>query len=190
MTRVVSYNILAGGYSLRANGSRRTQQLVTIIRSANPDIVGIIEATHPGMQNPPLVVEEIAQELGMHLIMGGKARHRSDYQIALLTHLPIVYTKLHPRPGILNKPLLEVGIEEANGQQLTAFVTHLAAAFNRGRGGGHIRLREAREILKIMAPLRQESRPHFIMGDFNSLAPGDDFKASHLIRYIVNMDSH
>ncbi|MBO0779282.1 MAG: endonuclease/exonuclease/phosphatase family protein [Ktedonobacteraceae bacterium] len=190
MTRIVSYNILAGGYSLRAKGERRTKQLVNIIRSANPDIVGVVEATHPRMKEPPLVVEEIAKELGMRLVMGSEPRHDNDYQIALLTRLPVIYTKLHPRPGLLNRPLLEVGIEEENGQQLTAFVTHLTAAFHRGRGGGHIRMREAREILKIMAPLRQEGKPHFIMGDFNSLAPGDVFKASHLVRYIVKLDNY
>lgn len=190
MTRIVSYNILAGGYSLRSNGARRTKQLARIINSAHPDIVGIIEATHPHMRQSPLVVEEIAEELGMHLVMGSEEAHRgNDYQTALLTRLPIISTKLHTRPGILNKPLLEVCVEEENGQQLTAFVTHLIAGFNRGRGGGQIREREANEIVNIMAPFRREGLPHFIMGDFNSLAPGDPFKASHLVRYIVQLDS-
>ncbi|HLZ62371.1 MAG TPA: endonuclease/exonuclease/phosphatase family protein [Ktedonosporobacter sp.] len=186
MTSIVSYNILAGGYSLRENGARRVKQLTTIIRSADPDIVGIIEATHPGINQRPLVVEEIAEELGMQLTMG--AETTNDFRLALLTRLPIVYSKLHPHPG-LRKPLLEVGVEEANGQVLTVFVTHLTAAFNRGRGGGHIRQREAKAIIEIMEPLRQQGKPHVLMGDFNSLAPGDSFKASNLLRYIVQMDT-
>lgn len=187
MTRIVSYNILAGGYSLREDGGRRTPQLTRIIRSAQPDIVGIIEATRPG-RGRPTVVEEIAEALGMQLIMGGEEAFENDYRIALLTRLPVISTKIHPRPGILTKPLLEVCVEEANGEHLTAFVTHLSAAFNKGRGGGGLRLREAQEIVKIMAPLRQHGKPHFLMGDFNALAPGDPFKAHHLLRYIVKID--
>jgi hypothetical protein len=137
-----------------------------------------------------MVIEEIAEELGMQLTMGGDATHKSDYQLALLTRLPIVYTKIHPRPGLLTKPLLEVCVEEANGERLTVFVTHLSAAFNRGWAGAHIRMREVHEILRIMEPLRQQGMPHLLMGDFNSLAPGDNFKASFLLRYIVHMDEY
>src|SRR5579884_598091 len=188
MTRIVSYNILAGGYSLRENGARRTVQLTKMIRSVQPDVVGLVEATHPLLQEKPLVIEELAEALDMQLIMGGEAAHRSDYQLALLTRLPVVYTKTHPRPGILNKPLLEVCLEESNGQHLTVFVTHFHANFNRGWAGNHLRERDAREVLRIMAPLREQGKPHLLMGDFNSLAPGDPFKASFLLRYVTNLD--
>src|SRR5262249_9123971 len=61
-------------------------------------------------------------------------------------------------------------------------------AFNRGRAGGAVRLREVAEILRITAPLRAARKPHVIMGDCNSLAPGDTFKASSLLRYVAQMD--
>lgn len=188
MTRIVSYNILAGGYNLQEQGARRTQQLTQIIRSAQPDIVGVIEAIHPQMQQKPLVVEEIAEALDMRLITTGNGSFANDYQLALLTHLPVVHTRLHKRPGCLNKPLLEVCVEERDGQHLTIFVTHLSASFNRGWAGSHLRNREVREILRILAPLRAEGTPHVLIGDFNSLAPGDPFKASFLVRYVVNLD--
>jgi endonuclease/exonuclease/phosphatase family metal-dependent hydrolase len=188
MTRIVSYNILAGGYSLREHGARRTSQLTGIIHSTQPDIVGIVEATHPMMTQRPLVIEEIAENLGMQLVMGGDATHPSDYQIALLTKLPIVYSKIHARPGVLNKPVLEVCVEESNGEQLIVFVTHLNAAFYRGWAGNGLREREIREILRIMAPALEQGKPHLLMGDFNSLAPGDPFKASFLVNYVVGLD--
>lgn len=188
MTRIVSYNILAGGYSLRENGARRVHQLTKLIRSVQPDIVGLVEATHPMLLQKPLVIEEIAQALDMQLIMGGDPAHNGDYQLALLTRLPVVYTKIHARPGLLNKPLLEVCVEESNGQHLTVFVTHLFASFYKGWAGNGLREREAHEILRIMAPLREQGKPHLLMGDFNSLAPGDAFKASFLLRYVVNLD--
>lgn len=190
MTRIVSYNILAGGYNSRASGARvgRINELTKILRSAQPDIAGIVEATHPGMQQKPLIIEEIAETLGMQLVLGGEATHYHDYRLALLTRFPIIHTRIHARPGILCKPLLEVGVEEAGGERLTVFVTHLSAAFNRGRAGGHIRLREAREIICITAPLREQPQPHIVMGDFNSLAPGDPFQAHLLLRYLTWQD--
>jgi endonuclease/exonuclease/phosphatase family metal-dependent hydrolase len=120
--------------------------------------------------------------------MGGDAIHSSNYQLALLSRLPIVHTKIHSRPGLFTHPLLEVRVEEANGQHLTVFVTHLSAAFSKGWAGNAIRKREVREILCITAPLREQGVPHVLLGDFNSLAPGDPFRASFLLRYVVEQD--
>ncbi|GHO43521.1 endonuclease/exonuclease/phosphatase family protein [Ktedonospora formicarum] len=188
MTCVVSFNILAGGYNVRERNSKRTQQICSILRSVDPDIVGLVEATHPHIHEKSRVIDEIAAEMGMQLIMGGDATHAGDYQLALLTRLPVLETRIHPRPGILNKPLLEVIVKEKNGERLTVFVTHLWAAFSKGRGGNGLRMREVREILHILAPLRAEGKPHLLMGDFNSLAPGEALRASELIRIIAQQD--
>ncbi len=186
MTTIVSYNILAGGYNLRNNGARRTAQLASIIRSAHPDVVGLVEATHPLLQQKPLVVEELADALGMQLIMGHATP--KGYQLALLTRLPVIRTQIHARPN-LHRPLLEVCLEETNGQQLTVFVTHLSASFNKGRGGGGIRKREVQDILSILAPAHVQGIPHILIGDFNSLAPGDSFQASALVSYVLDIEN-
>ncbi len=187
MTRITSYNILAGGYDLHKNGmTHRTQQLTTIIRSTQPDVVGIAEAINPLVAQRPLIIEQVADALGMQLIRGSEPTHYHDYTTAILTKLPIVYKKLHARPGILTRPLLEVCVEEANGEHLIVFIVHLAAAFSKGWAGNAIRMREVREILNILA--RVQDKPHVVMGDFNSMAPGDPFKASSLLRYVVRMD--
>jgi endonuclease/exonuclease/phosphatase family metal-dependent hydrolase len=188
VTRIVSYNILAGGYDLRENGARRVHQLLKIIRSTQPDVVGLVEATNPQITQKPLVVEELADRLGMRLVMGGEARHPSDYQPALLTRLPVIHTKIHSLPGLSAPPLLEVCVEVLHGRHLTVFVTHLSSAFSKLRAGNAIRKREVREILRITAPLREQESPHVLVGDFNSLAPSDPFKASLLLRYIVEME--
>jgi endonuclease/exonuclease/phosphatase family metal-dependent hydrolase len=172
MTRILTYNILIGG-------TRRIDQLTNIIGSAHPDIVGLVEATNPQ------AVEELANRLGMQHRMSGNPKHRRDWQIALLSRLPIVQALPHVRPGILTKPVLEACIEE-DGRKLTVFVTHLAAAFYQGRGGDGIRRREVQEILRIMASKR--GTPHLLIGDFNSIAPGDRLKASILLRYLLDMD--
>ena len=190
MTRIISYNILAGGYDLRAKGTRRTHQLTKIISSVQPDIVGLVEAVNPRLTEKPTVLEEIAETLGMQLIISREfAQRRWDYPVALLTRLPIVYTKIHSRPDLLVRPLLEVCVKEADGQQLTVFLTHLSADFNRGWAGNHIRQREVQEILRITAPIRAEGKPHVLMGDFNTLSPGDAFKASFLLHYVLGLDT-
>src|SRR5215470_5347261 len=173
MTRILSYNILVGG-------TPRIDHITNIVRAANPDIVGLVEATNPR------VVEELAERLGMQYRMSGSATHMRDWQLAVLSRLPIVHVHAHVRPGILTKPLLEVCVEEKDGRKLTVFVTHLVADFSQGRGGDGIRRKEAREILRIMAS-KQGTR-HLLMGDFNALAPGDRLKASILLRYLVEMD--
>ncbi|HEY4033528.1 MAG TPA: endonuclease/exonuclease/phosphatase family protein [Ktedonobacteraceae bacterium] len=188
MTCIIAYNILAGGYNLRTKDVRRTHQLTKIISSVQPDIVGLVEALNPRMAEKPTVLEEIAQTLDMQLITSGKLARGQDYPIALLTRLPVVYSKVHFSPGLVSKPLLEVCVEEADGQQLTVFLTHLSAAFNHGWAGNHFRQREVKEILHIMAPLRAEGKPHVLMGDFNTLSPGDAFKASFLLRYVLELD--
>lgn len=176
MTRLLTYNILVGG-------GRRIDAITNMIRAAHPDVVGLVEATNPR------VVEELAERLGMECRMTGQGKSIDDWQIALLTRLPIVSTTIHTRPGRLTKPLLEVRVREEDGHELAIFVTHLAAAFSHGRGGNSIRQVEVREILRILAELRAEGIPHVLMGDFNTLAPGDTMKASRLLRYLVDLDA-
>ncbi len=173
MTRILSYNILAGG-------RRRVDQLTKIISSAHPDIVGLVEAYN--LQ----VVEELADRLGMQYRMNANPTQEKDWQTALLSRLPIVETHSHIHTDILTKPVLEACVEEQDGRKLTVFVTHLSASFHQGRGGDGFRRHEVQEILRIMALKR--GTPHLLMGDFNAIAPGDRLKASALLRYVVAMD--
>ena len=174
MTRVLTYNILVGG-------TRRIDQIAQMIRPAHPDVVGLVEATNPR------VVAELAERLGMDYRVSGQGRNATDWQVALLSRLPITHVQVYSRPGRLSKPVLEVGVQEEDGRVLTIFVTHLAASFARSvRGGDSIRRGEIREILHIMKAKR--GTPHLLLGDFNSLAPGDTLKASRLLRYLADMD--
>src|SRR6185437_14357139 len=91
-------------------------------------------------------------------------------------------SKVHTHPGIFTRRhLLEVELEEASGEHLTVFVTHLTANFFRGMKSVHKRRREVEEILRIMAP--RQGTPHLVMGDFNSKTHGEDFQGSALLRY-------
>src|SRR5438309_4433225 len=105
MTRILTYNILLGGKG-------RVDQLAKIISFSQADVVGMVEATNPN------VIEELAQRLDMQYKMSGRGTYERDWQMAVLSRLPIVYTQLHTRPDIFyRKHLLEVGLQEPDGTQ-------------------------------------------------------------------------
>lgn len=174
MLRILSYNILYGGRG-------RVNQLTKMIKSVQPDVIALIEAADSG------VIEELAERLEMRYCANPAGEYPRDQRLAVLSRLPIIYSELHTRPGVLHEPLLEVCVEEAGGTPFTVFVTHLWAAFNQGWAGNHIQQREVQEILRIAAS--KHGTPHLLIGDFNALAPGDAFKGSQLLRHMVNLDA-
>ena len=169
MTRILSFNILVGG-------TKRIDFIERMIRTAEPDVVGLVEAINPD------VVKELARRLGMDYRTNAAPDGAWRTSIALLSRLPIVHSAVHPGAGAISRPLLEVGLQEESGETLTVFVNHLIAAFSEGRGGDGLRRKEVRAVLNV---LRAHHEPHVLMGDFNALAPGDHLKASRLLRYLV-----
>jgi endonuclease/exonuclease/phosphatase family metal-dependent hydrolase len=166
MTRILSYNILLGG-------TRRIEQLTRIIRSSRSDVVGLVEAIDER------VVKELAERLGMQYCLSG----RTSLQAAVLSRLPICNVKIHTNAIITKQPLLEVCVEEREGQSLTVFVTHLTTDFGKGRVANKTRRREVQELLHMMETCR--GTRHMLMGDFNSLAPGERLKGSIFLRYVA-----
>jgi endonuclease/exonuclease/phosphatase family metal-dependent hydrolase len=172
MTRILSYNILVGG-------KNRLDKIEQMIRQADPDVVGLVEATNQE------VVKELAGRLGMDYRVNALPDNPWQPELALLSRLPIVSSTIHPHPAMRAHALLEVCLEEANGEKLTVFVTHLTADFFRGRGGDAPRRKEVQAILDSM---RANHSPHVLIGDFNALAPTDTLKASNLLRYLVELE--
>lgn len=170
MTRILSYNILIGGV-------RRLDRLTSIIGSTHADIVGLVEAT-----SAP-VVEEFAKRLHMHYSLSGRGLHERDWQLAVLSRYPIVQTQVHEQSVFTRRYLLEVTVAPPDEEPITVFVVHLTADFYRGVASNQVRRREVEEILNIMSA--KQGTPHLVMGDFNSLAPGDSMKASRLLRYMI-----
>lgn len=171
MTRILSYNIFLGG-------TRRVEQLSAIIRSARPDIVGLVEATNAQ------VVEELAVRLSMQYRLSGQGKRERDWHLGVLSRLPILHAQLHTDPATFTRRhILEVCVEGAIDSPLTIFVAHLTASFNRGPESNRIRRAEVQEILRIMASRR--GTPHLLMGDFNSITPGDPSRGSAVLGYIL-----
>src|SRR5258708_5315238 len=117
MTRVLSYNILVGG-------ERRIDNIEQMIRAADPDVVGLVEATNIG------IVEELALRLDMEYRINISPEGEWKPSLALLSRLPIISSAVHANANLRPESLLEVSMRETHGEQLTVFVTHLHASFS------------------------------------------------------------
>ncbi len=173
MIRVFSYNILAGGI-------RRVAPLAKMLQSRNVDLVGLVEAVDEQ------VVAELAERLGMEYRLSGRLKGQQVEQGALLSRFPIRATRAYHTSVLTKQPLLEVRVEEPDGQPLTVFVAHLTASFSKGWAANQKRRREIAEILRLMAP--SQGTDHLLMGDFNSIAPGERVKGSRFLRYMTDPD--
>lgn len=171
MTRVLSYNILAGG-------TRRVDRLHAMLRASHADVIGLVEASDEG------VVAELARRLGMDYRLSGRIKGQAIEQGALLSRLPILATRTYRTAVLSKQPLLEVCVEEPDGQPLTVFVAHLTAAFSKGWAASLKRRREVAEILRIMAA--HQGTNHLLMGDFNTIAPGERVQGSRFLRYMTD----
>ncbi|QBD81665.1 hypothetical protein EPA93_39125 [Ktedonosporobacter rubrisoli] len=171
MTRILSYNILLGG-------TQRVEQLSLIIKTAQADIIGLVEATDPE------VVKELAHRLNMHYCLSGYGKHARDWNLAILTRLPILHSRVHTHPrSFVRRHFLEVCVSRPDGKALTLFLMHQISDFGYRTKSHLVRRREVEEMLRIMQT--HKGKPHLVMGDFNSLAPGDPFYASKILRYIL-----
>ena len=146
--KVLSYNI-------RLGGEDRLPDIAQIIRRAKPDVVALLEA------NSRSNTERLADNLSMHLTFG---ESNGTFHIAWLSHLPVLRSENHRLPT-LAKTLLEIEVLWKGGA-VRLFATHLASSHDRVQP-----VEEVVSILGVLSPLAGE--PHLLVGDFNSLAPGD-----------------
>jgi endonuclease/exonuclease/phosphatase family metal-dependent hydrolase len=130
------------------------------------------------------VVEELAYRLGMHWAVSAKGNAYNDWQVAILSHYPILSTHVHTYPDIFTRRhLLEAYIETPDLGPITVFVFHATSDFQHGRIANTVRRTEIEKILHIMSEKR--GTPHILLGDFNSIAPGDQLKTHILFRHVL-----
>src|SRR5579883_1983508 len=171
---VMTYNILVGGKD------GRMPAIEAVIRHHAPDVVGLQEA------NDPSAVRELAERLGMEHIIGYA---RSGYHVALLSRWPIRAWAQHGCP-VFQKGLVEAVIDlPGEPQPWHIFVCHLTADFFRGHRSERQRVAEMRAIIDGMADARKNGVPHLLMGDFNTLTPGEPFQPVRLLARVIELDA-
>jgi endonuclease/exonuclease/phosphatase family metal-dependent hydrolase len=159
--RLVSYNIKFGGRG-------RERALAEMIRSANPDVVLLQEATDPR------VIEVLARETGLP-----HWGSRPEYSMGFLTKIPVAHHAWH-HPVNSRHPFLELVLE---GVDCRIFGLHLVAWFSKWT-----ERKRHRELRALLDGIREHQHGfHLIAGDFNALAPGELLEVRKMPRWIRAM---
>jgi endonuclease/exonuclease/phosphatase family metal-dependent hydrolase len=154
-------------YNIRFGGIGREAALAEAIRRVDADVVVFQEATSPR------VIEEIARETG-YPTWGARRAHSIGY----VSRVPVErHAWHHPRGA--RHAFLEVVL--ASG--LRVFGLHLSAWFS--RWSERRRLQEIRALLAGIAEHREGF--HVLVGDFNTLAPGELLQARRMPGWIQAM---
>jgi endonuclease/exonuclease/phosphatase family metal-dependent hydrolase len=165
----MTYNILLG-----APG--REQRVIDVIDRWDPDVLALQEVTDLAL------VRRLARLRDLTLMVGkpsdpGEVRHN-----AVLSRLPVHAWHNHRHPGTMLRSHLEVALEAGNGVVGGVFrvhCLHLAARFGERAHGESRRLRELDAVDGDLG--RMEAVPHLMVGDFNSVSPGDTVAATRFI---------
>ena len=156
--RLLSYNIRFGGHG-------REQALAETIVAASPDLVVFQEATDPN------VIERIAEATKFPIWAA-----RRNHSIGFLSRQKVDYYEWH-YPAAARHSFLEI---VPAGGQVRVFGLHLSARFSKWD-----ERRRAREIRSLLDGIkRHQDGFHVLVGDFNTLAPGEVLELNRLPAWI------
>lgn len=151
--RLLSYNI-------RYGGAGREAQLASVVSACAPDLVVFQEATKPA------VVERVARSTGMQS-WGAQSGH----SLGFMSKVPAARFGWH-RPFGARHSFLEI---VPAGTRFSIFGVHLSAI--------HSNITEQRRRIELRALLhlvRRLGDNHLLVGDFNTLAPGEQLNLNAL----------
>jgi len=171
--RVLTYNILLGGQG-------RGERIGRVLQRSGADVVALQEASDLGL------VRELAQGLGMRMVVA-KPNDASKLNLAVLSRLPVTRWRAHRHPGRMLRAHLEceVAVQAPGLPRLRIHCIHLAARFGEKNKGEARRMRELEAILGDIA--RSGAAPHLLLGDFNSLAPGETVAATAFLTRMAEL---
>jgi len=148
----VSLRLLS--YNIRHGGAGRERELAAVIEAAAPDVVVLQEATRPP------VIAQIARDTGM-----AEWGSRRGFSLGFMSRAPMAHVAWH-RPRLSRHAFLELVPAHTRWR---IFGVHLSAV--------HAAWTEHRrrfELRAMLASIRQHQHgPHVLVGDFNTLAPGE-----------------
>ncbi len=154
--RILSYNI-------RRGGTGREERLSAVIRRCDPDVVVFQEATRPE------TIQAIAERTGM--LQWGAAPGAS---LGFMSRRPVAHHAWY-RPRVSRHAFLEI---VPFGTESRIFGVHLSAVHS-----AWTERRRAYELRALLAAIaRHQHGPHVLIGDFNTLAPGEILDLRHLPR--------
>ena len=153
------------GYNIRFGGLGREQALAETIVAAAPDLVVFQEATHPD------VIERIAEATKFPYWAA-----RRNHSIGFLSRQQVDYHEWHYPAGARHS-FLEIVPAGSNAR---VFGLHLSARFS--KWDEQRRTREIRALLNGIK--RHQEGFHVLVGDFNTLAPGEALNVDRMPAWI------
>ena len=152
--KILTYNILKGGVG-------REEHLATVINHQAPDVVVLQEATRPD------VVDRLATMTGMR--EWGAMRGRS---LGFISRVPMAERRW-VRPRWSQHAFLELVPE---GVDVRIFGVHLSAVH-----AAWTEARRVRELRSLLDAIQAHDKSHHVLvGDFNTLAPGERLQVGKL----------
>lgn len=152
-------------YNIRFGGLGREQALAETIVAAAPDLVVFQEATHPE------VIERLAEATKFPYWAA-----RRNHSIGFLSHEKVDYHEWHYPAGARHS-FLEI---IPAGTTARVFGLHLSARFS--KWDERRRTREIRSLLDGIK--RHQNGFHVLVGDFNTLAPGEALNIDRMPAWI------
>jgi len=154
-------NLTVLSYNIRYGGVGREKYLAAVIKESAPDIVVFQEATRPR------VIERLAEETSMHVWAA-----RPGHSLAFISRVEIAHYDWHSPPGARH-PFLEI---VPAGTESRIFGLHLSAVHS-----NWTERRRVRELRALLKGIQQHQEGfHVLVGDFNTLAPGELLDARRL----------
>ena len=158
-------NLKLLSYNIRFGGRGREAGLAEVIRAIAPDLVVFQEATDP------VVIERLAGATSSPYWSAQRS-----HSIAYISRIKIAYHEWHYPAGAKHS-FMEIVPE---GSEARIFGLHLSARFS--KWDERQRAREIRNLLKGIE--RHQSGFHVLVGDFNTLAPGEVLEVQKMPAWI------
>src|SRR5438105_14872642 len=167
--RIATYNILLGG-------PRREELITAVLSRIDADVIALQEVCNLQF------LGEVAGRLGMQTMVGEPTDPLAGCHIATLTRLPVRSWQNRQHVGRMLRSHLQCDVETGWESRPVIGVhnVHLAARFGERAKGEARRMRELTAVLEGIA--QAPPLPHLMLGDFNSIAPGDDVAATRFFR--------
>ena len=141
-------------YNIRFGGRKRERELAEVIRRVGPDLVVFQEAIDPD------VISRLAAATELPFWAA-----RREHSIGYISRLEVTHHEWHYPAGAKHL-FLEIVLAGSAGR---IFGLHLSSTFS--KWSERRRVREIRALLNSIA--RHQEGFHVLVGDFNTLAPGE-----------------
>lgn len=152
-------------YNIRFGGRGRERELAEVIRGVGPDLVVFQEAIDPAVISRLAVATNLPFQAA-----------RREHSIAYISRLEIAHHEWHYPAGAKHS-FLEI---VPAGSEARIFGLHLSSMFS--KWSERRRVREIRALLKSIE--RHQAGFHVLVGDFNTLAPGEILDVRRMPRWI------